>query len=84
MVPNLQNNSTKVDIIINEITSRVLVSSGLYFPSIYKTPINKAARGERIFAMAFPTLYLTGKADFNACRLRKVNLIDYTRHLLCF
>jgi hypothetical protein len=58
-----------VDIIINKITGRVLVSSRLYFPLIYKTPINKAARGERIFAIAFPILYSTGKADFNAYRL---------------
>jgi hypothetical protein len=73
-----------VDIIINEITGRVLVSSGLYFPSIRKTLINKAARGERIFTMAFLTLYSIGKADFNAYQLRKVDLTDYTRYLLCF
>jgi hypothetical protein len=58
-----------VDIIINEITGRVLVSSGLYFPLIHKTLINKATRGERIFAIVFSILYFTGKADFNACRL---------------
>jgi hypothetical protein len=84
MIPNLQNNSTKVDIIINEITGRVPVPSGLHFPSIRQTLIDEAAGKERIFAMAFPTLYLTGKADFNACRLRKVDLTDYARHLLCF
>jgi hypothetical protein len=69
---------------MNEITGQVLVSSRLHFPSIRKTLIDEAARGERIFAMAFPTLYPTGKADFNACRLRKVDLMDYARHLLCF
>jgi hypothetical protein len=73
-----------VDIIINKITGRVLVSSRLYFPLIRKTPINEAARGERIFAIAFLTLYFTGKADFNAYQLRKVNLIDYARYLLYF
>jgi hypothetical protein len=34
--------------------------------------------------MAFPTLYLTSWADFNASRLRTVRLDDYARHLLCF
>jgi hypothetical protein len=34
--------------------------------------------------MVFPILYLTRKADFNVCRLWKVDLIDYTRYLLCF
>jgi hypothetical protein len=69
---------------MNEITSRVLVPSGLYFPSIRRTPINEASGKERIFAMAFPTLYPTGKADLNACRLRKVGITKYARHLLCF
>jgi hypothetical protein len=73
-----------VDIIINKITGRVPVPSGLHFPLIRQTLIDEAAGKERIFAMAFPTLYPTGKADFNACRLWKVNLTDYARHLLCF
>jgi hypothetical protein len=34
--------------------------------------------------MAFPTLYPTGAADFNSPRLRRVDLGDYARHLLCF
>jgi hypothetical protein len=58
-----------VDIIINKITSRVLVPSGLYFPSIRQTLINKAAKKERIFAIVFSTLYPTRKADFNAYQL---------------
>jgi hypothetical protein len=69
---------------MNKITGRVLVSSGLHFPSIRRTPIDEASGKERIFAMAFPTLYPTGKADLNACRLRKVGITEYARHLLCF
>src|SRR5271170_5837397 len=34
--------------------------------------------------MAFPTLYPTGLADFNAPRLRNVALNDYAQHLICF
>ena len=34
--------------------------------------------------MAFPTLYPRGRADFNAPRLRNVDLEDYARHLMCF
>jgi hypothetical protein len=55
-----------VDIIINKIISRVLVSSRLYFSLIRRTPINKASGKERIFAMVFSTLYPTRKADLNA------------------
>jgi hypothetical protein len=73
-----------VDIIINKIAGRVLVPSGLYFPLIHKTLIDKASRKERIFAMVFPTLYSTRKADLNACRLWKVSITNYARHLLCF
>jgi hypothetical protein len=32
--------------------------------------------------MAFPTLYPTGRADFNSARERKVDLNDYARHMM--
>ena len=32
--------------------------------------------------MAFPTLYPTGKADYNTPRIRKVALNDYAQHLM--
>jgi len=48
------------------------------------TPINEAVGLERIFAMAFPTLYPTGQADFNAPRQRTVTLKAYIQHLMCF
>jgi ATP-dependent DNA helicase PIF1 len=59
-------------------------SHGLPAPSIRSTPIDEAAGKDRIFAMAFPTLYPTGQADFNASRLRKVDLNNYAQHLICF
>ena len=34
--------------------------------------------------MAFPTLYPTGRADFNTARQRKVDLNDYARHMMCY
>ncbi len=34
--------------------------------------------------MAFPTLYPFGQADFNESRLRKVDLKDYARHMMCY
>ena len=34
--------------------------------------------------MAFPTLYPTGRADFNMPRIWKVALNDYAQHLLCY
>lgn len=52
---------------------------GLPAPSIRETPIDDR---DRIFAMAFPTLYPTGQADFNTARVRKVALNDYARHLI--
>jgi hypothetical protein len=73
-----------VDIIINKITGRVLVPSRLYFPLIHRTPINKASGKKRIFAIVFFTLYSIRKADLNTCRLRKVGITKYTRHLLYF
>ena len=84
MVPNLNITTTEVDLILNEISGRNPLPPGLPAPSIRQTLIDEVSGKDRIFAMAFPTLYPTGKADFNASRLRKVGLNDYARHLMCF
>jgi hypothetical protein len=83
MVPNLNITTTEVDLILNELAGRNSPHK-LSAPSIRSTPIDEAAGKDRIFAMAFPTLYPTGLADFNAPRLRKVDLNDYAQHLMCF
>jgi hypothetical protein len=84
MVPNLNITATEVELIMKGISG--LGSQPLQIPalSIQQTLLDKAAGKDRIFAMAFPTLYPTGRADFNAPRLQKVELSDYARHLLCF
>ena len=84
IVPNLNITTTEVDLILNEISGQIPIPPGLPAPSIRQTPIDKAAGKDRIFAIAFPTLYPTGLADFNAPRLRKVDLNDYAQHLICF
>ena len=73
-----------MDLILNELASCSSLPYRLLAPSIRSTPIDEAAGKDRIFAMAFPTLYPTGLADFNASRLRKVDLNDYAQHLMCF
>jgi len=83
MVPNLNITTTEVDLILNELAGRNSPHR-LLAPSIRSTPINEAAGKDRIFAMAFPTLYPTGLADFNTPRLWKVDLNDYAQHLMCF
>jgi ATP-dependent DNA helicase PIF1 len=77
MVPNLNITTTEVDLILAKICGRNLTPPGLPVPSIRQTPIDEASGRDRIFAMAFPTLYPTGQADFNAPRVQKVNLNDY-------
>jgi hypothetical protein len=84
MVPNLNVTTIEVDLLLADISGRALLPPGLPAPSIRSTPLDKAAGRERIFAMAFPTLYPTGRADFNAARLRKVDLNDYARHMMCY
>jgi hypothetical protein len=74
MVPNLNITTTEVDLILNEISGRNPIPPGLLAPSIRQTPIDEASGKDRIFAMAFPILYPTSRADFNAPRLRKVDL----------
>ena len=84
MVPNLNVAMTEVDLLLADISGRPPLPPGLPAPSIQSTPLDEAAGRERIFAMAFPTLYPTGRADFNAARQRKVDLNDYARHLMCY
>ena len=83
MVPNLNITTIEVDLILNELVGRNS-PHGLPAPSIRSTPIDEVVGKDRIFAMAFPTLYPTGLADFNTSRLRKVDLNDYAQHLMCF
>jgi len=73
MVLNLNITATEIDLIIQEITGRKLPPPGLPAPSIRMTPIDEASGKDRIFAMAFPTLYPTGRADFNTPRLRSTS-----------
>jgi hypothetical protein len=84
MVPNLNTTATEVDLILNELAGCSSSPHGLPAPSIRSTPIDEASGKDRIFTMAFPTLYPTGQADFNEPRIRKVDLNDYARHLMCF
>ncbi|CAG8983615.1 hypothetical protein HYALB_00004637 [Hymenoscyphus albidus] len=84
MVPNLHITTTEADLIRGELTGRNAQPQGIPAPSIRTTPLDEASGNERIFTMAFPTLYPTGRADFNSPRVRSVSLSDYDRHLLCY
>jgi hypothetical protein len=82
MVPNLNITNTEIDLILQEVSSRKPLPPGLLAPLVHQTPLDKATGKERIFIMAFPTLYPTGAADYNAPRVRKVNLRAYAHHLI--
>jgi hypothetical protein len=77
MVPNLNITTTEVDLILAKIYGRNLTPPGLPVPLIRQTPIDEASGRDRIFAMAFLTLYPTGQADFNTPRIQKVDLNNY-------
>jgi hypothetical protein len=70
--------------IIQEITGRKPSPPSLPALSICMTLIDEASSKDQIFVMAFPTLYLTGQADFNTPRLCKVDLNDYIQYLIRF
>ena len=84
MVPNLNITTTELDLILQEFSRPRHTPIGLLVPEVRSTPIDEAAGNDRIFAMAFPTLYPTGMADYNTPRLRHVDLPDYARHMLCY
>jgi hypothetical protein len=66
MVPNLNVAMTEVNLLLAGISRRAPLPPGLLALSIWLTPLDKAAGRERIFAIAFLTLYPMGRADFNA------------------
>ena len=81
-VPNTVQTSTEVDLLLDELSGQRQTDYSLPAPSIQQTPLDEVAGSERIFNMAFPTLYPTGQADFNTPRCRSVNLLDYGAHLM--
>ena len=82
MVLNSSADDTEINRILQELTGRSLRSMDVPAPSIRTTPIDEAAGIQRIFAMAFPTLYPFGRADFNAPRQRAVTLKEYVYYLM--
>ena len=78
IVPNLNITDTEINLILQEISGLRRTPPGLLAPEVRSTPIDEAAGSERIFAMAFPTLYPTGIADFNTPRIRQVSGLPYT------
>jgi hypothetical protein len=83
VVPNLNITTTEVDLIRQEISGHQPIPQSIPAPSIRQTPIDEASGRERIFAMAFPTLYPTGRADFNAPRQRQVSVLLILYPLCC-
>jgi hypothetical protein len=57
--------ATEAELIINKISGQNHLPPEVPALSVWNIPIDKAARKERIFAMVFPTLYLTRQADLN-------------------
>ena len=85
MVLNTNSDSTEQDQIFEELTGcKQTVPGSLLAPSIRMTPIDKASSIQRIFAIAFPTLYPIGRADFNTPQQHTVTLKAYIQHLLRF
>jgi hypothetical protein len=59
-IPNSSANNTEINQILQELTGQNLCDIDVPAPSIRATPIDEASRTQRIFAMAFPTLYPLG------------------------
>jgi hypothetical protein len=81
-VPNSCPEVTEVNQILQELTGKNWRGIDVPALDICTTLIDEAARRERIFAIAFPTLYPNGLADFNQARSRSVTLKEYAYHLM--
>jgi hypothetical protein len=75
------------DIVLNELSRRNLQRTEPYnlsLGTIWATPLDEVSRKERLFTIAFLTLYSYSIADFNYSRYQKVELIDYAYYLIRF
>ena len=81
-VPNTAETSTEIDLLLQELIGHHQTYYALPAPSIRRTPIDEIAGTERLFTMAFPTLYPTGHADLNTPRCRSVTLLEYAAHFM--
>ncbi|OXV11522.1 hypothetical protein Egran_00717 [Elaphomyces granulatus] len=71
MVPNLNLDQTETQLITAEVRNKSYQKAAhILAPDIRSTPIDEVARTQRIFPMAFPTLYSWGDADPNSPRQR--------------
>jgi hypothetical protein len=66
MVPNLNTITTEVDLIREQLADLPPEPRSVPAPSIRQTPLDEASDNERLFTIAFLTLYPTGAADFNS------------------
>jgi hypothetical protein len=80
MVPDLNVTEMEAELIRNAI-SRLMQAPA---PSIRLTPIDQIGKSERLFAMASPTLFPTGVADWHQGRIRSLDLQDWGQHMLKF
>ena len=73
---------TKVNQILQELTGKNQRGINVLALDIRTTLIDKAARKEQIFAIAFLTLYPNGLADFNQACSWSVTLKEYAYYLM--
>ena len=87
MVLDLNVTETKVELIRKAISRPQALAPALALalaPSIRSTPIDEIGKSERLFAMAFPTLFPIGVADWHQGRIRSLDLQDWGQHMLKF
>jgi hypothetical protein len=65
IVLNLNIITTEIDLLLVDISRYISLPPGLLVLLIRSTPLDKTTRREKIFVIAFPTFYPTGRADFN-------------------
>lgn len=84
MVLNLDIQETEIEQIQSNIRKkhRQLKRADAPEPEVRSTPIDEIGRKVRIYAMAFPSLFPRGVADWNEGRLRSVSLMEWGQHLL--
>jgi hypothetical protein len=89
-VPNTEVQSAQSQLLIQELSQRILERRKgnrpdrphIGAPHINTTPLDEIGRTHNLFAMAFPSLFPDGNADWHDGRVREVGLKDWIQHML--
>ena len=81
VVPDLLPDASELELLVREVEQQQARQNGVELPTMRATPISERA-ASFIISGVFPTLFPTGRADFDLPQSYTVSLVAFTKHIL--